>query len=277
MIFSIIIPTCNRNNSLEKCLDALHPDLQHFPIANYEVIVTDDSPTNIAKELITNKYKWVEWIAGPKKGPAANRNNGAKMATADWLIFLDDDVIPSSMIINNYLKALLGDTKILVLEGKVLPDREQQNQVEESPINEYGGKLWSCNFAIKRKLFFELKGFDENFPFAAMEDVDLHLRLINKGIIIKFVDNALVIHPWRQPKNIIEISNKRFLSTLYFLKKHPTSTNEINPKYFLKAGLHRIKDAITNGHKFQYKGTYSKLIDGLLQFKYASVLFFRKK
>ena len=59
-----------------------------------EVIVSDDSKQCIAKELIQEKYSWVKWIEGPKKGPAANRNNGAKYATGDWFIFIDDDCEP---------------------------------------------------------------------------------------------------------------------------------------------------------------------------------------
>jgi GT2 family glycosyltransferase len=35
-------------------------------------------------------------------------------------------------------------------------------------------------FAIKKNFNF-ISGFDEKYPFAAMEDVDLHTRLINAG------------------------------------------------------------------------------------------------
>ncbi len=67
------------------------------------------------------------------------------------------------------------------------------------PINIKGGKFWSCNIAIKKNIFLEIKGFDENFPYAAMEDVDFYLRVKSKSEVF-FIRNAFVIHPWRVSK-----------------------------------------------------------------------------
>ena len=90
MTFSVIVPTCNRNDLLAKCLELLNPANQTIKEV-YEVIVTDDSKNNVAKALIEDIFTWAKWVEGPKRGPAANRNNGAKDAKGDWLIFIDDD------------------------------------------------------------------------------------------------------------------------------------------------------------------------------------------
>src|SRR5438132_703059 len=92
--FSIIIPTYNRNELLVKCLDALYHIKQKANI-NYEVIVTDDSIEGLAEEVTKEYNGFVKWCEGPHRGPAANRNNGARYANGEWLIFLDDDCIPS--------------------------------------------------------------------------------------------------------------------------------------------------------------------------------------
>ena len=65
ILFSIIIPTCHRNDDLAKCLDRLLPDVQTLPSALYEVIVTDDGSISTAEPLIRERYAWVHWIAGP--------------------------------------------------------------------------------------------------------------------------------------------------------------------------------------------------------------------
>lgn len=42
MLFSVVIPTCRRNDLLAKCLDRLAPGQQTLSPDQYEVIVTDD-------------------------------------------------------------------------------------------------------------------------------------------------------------------------------------------------------------------------------------------
>jgi GT2 family glycosyltransferase len=51
MFFSVIIPTCNRNDLLELCLQKISPYIQTTE-ALYEIIVADDSKKNDAKQLI---------------------------------------------------------------------------------------------------------------------------------------------------------------------------------------------------------------------------------
>lgn len=216
MRISVIIPTCNRNDLLSKCLDALALGKQ-LVNGDYEVIVTDDSKDNIAKLLIADKYPWAKWIEGPKQGPAANRNNGAKIAQEEWLVFLDDDCIPQKEWLASYIAAMkVSDGQ--VLEGSTNADRPQYRFDEEAPINLDGDKLWSCNFAIKKSLFERLGGFDETFPYAAMEDVDFYTRLLNYTAI-KFVPQALVIHPWRDIKPFTSF-NKHLRSQKHFAKKY---------------------------------------------------------
>src|ERR1019366_5058480 len=57
--------------------------------------------------------------------------------------------------------------------------------------------LWSCNMLIERDLFEELGGFDESYPYPAMEDVDLRERIREGGYAFPFVANAVVDHPKR--------------------------------------------------------------------------------
>jgi GT2 family glycosyltransferase len=221
MEYSVIIPTCDRNDLLRKCLTLLDPLFQTTR-EKYEVIVTDDGKLNQARALISEEFSWVKWIEGPKKGPAANRNNGAKNAKGTWLIFIDDDCLPDKNVLLEYDREARSNPEITVMEGYIDADRPKERLDEESPINKKGNVLWSCNFAIKKEEFVLIKGFDENYPYAAMEDVDLHTRLNNAGITIKFVLTARVIHPWRK---ITPFRNfkKRIKSHIYFAKKYKIS------------------------------------------------------
>ncbi|MDB5012129.1 MAG: pglI [Daejeonella sp.] len=217
LMISIIIPTCNRVDLLTECLDLLVPAVQLNSNIPYEVIVTDDSKDNRTKKLITEKYPWIKWVDGPKRGPAANRNFGAKHANGDWLIFLDDDCLPQPSWISAYTEAI-KTSDFLILEGTTATERPQQRFDEEAPVNLEGNCLWSCNFAVKKSLFDELNGFDESFPYAAMEDVDFHTR-VRMNNEIKFVPGALVIHPWRKIKPFKNFK-KHLFSQIHFAKKH---------------------------------------------------------
>ncbi len=219
MTLSIVIPTCDRNESLAQCLNSLAPGVQTLDPAFYEVIVSDDGIAGCSKEMVKSKYSWANWVEGPKRGPAANRNHGASQAKNQWLVFTDDDCLPCE----NYLEAFFvgaGQGNAPVLEGKTLPLGKPQRVDSVCPINESGGYLWSCNFAIERTLFFKVAGFDENFPSAAMEDVDLRVRLLKLPVRIEFLPDALVLHPWTRRKGFAnQVVHSR--SVLYYQSKHP--------------------------------------------------------
>jgi len=218
-MFTVIIPTCHRNDLLSHCLDCLAPGKQTLAAENYEVIVSDDGSASTALELIEKHYPWAKWLEGPKRGPAANRNHGAKHARGEWLVFTDDDCIPGCALLQSYADAT-AITKVEVLEGKTSPIGKRRRVDMECPANEAGGYLWSCNMAVLKGLFFKMDGFDENFPGAAMEDVDFHTRLLKAKTPIAFVPEALVLHPWRDRKRTRQIEIE-ISSTIYYLQKHP--------------------------------------------------------
>ena len=222
MLLSVIIPTCHRNDLLAECLDRLAPGRQQGQASgqlDYEVIVTDDGQHTTAETMIREHYPWVRWLAGPRRGPAANRNHGAAQAGAPWLIFTDDDCLPSVTFLPAYRAAIL-ESPSQVFEGRTEACGERVGADWECPANQTGGFLWSCNFAIQRDLFLDLGGFDQMLPAAAMEDVELRWRLEAGGQRIPFVPEALVHHPWRRRKGRAFLQLKA-RSIGYCVSKHP--------------------------------------------------------
>jgi GT2 family glycosyltransferase len=263
MLFSVIIPTCQRNDLLAKCLDCLAPGRQQgmrlaegrttnaetlkpetlkeeggvpkteigkeesrnsdlrsptSDLPTYEVIVTDDGSKSTAQEMVQNQYPWVRWVEGPRKGPAANRNNGAKQAQGEWLVFTDDDCLPDKGFLSGYHIAAM-ENQADVLEGKTSPTGIRTRVDMECPANETGGYLWSCNMAVKKELFLQMDGFDENFPGPAMEDVEFRTRLLKGEKTIIFVPDALALHPWRFRKGSEQVTLLN-ASVVYFVGKH---------------------------------------------------------
>ncbi len=222
MQFSVVIPTRNRPDTLAVCLERLAPGRQTFPAAEYEVIVTDDSADQPAEPQLASRFPWVRWTRGPRSGPAANRNHGARLATAEWIAFTDDDCVPELDWLAAFAAAArAGGETASLLEGRTYVDRPRAHPLESSPVNSTGGQLWSCNFAIRRTLFAAAGGFDERFPYNAMEDVELCVRLQQRGVEPLFVVTAAVFHPWRRITNWREHAARHMASRLIMESIHP--------------------------------------------------------
>jgi len=226
MFFSIIIPTCNRNGFLSRCLDLLAPGVQTLDSIQYHVVVTDDGESTLTKKMIEEKYSWAQWVAGPCKGPAANRNNGVKYAKAKWILFLDDDCLPATDILETYKSYIFSNPSIDVFEGKVERPNTRKSILEYAPCNYHGGNLWSCNFAIDKSVFDEIGGFDENFKYAHLEDTDLKRRIEATNRKIMFAIEARVQHPWRKINGKSLGRNEEM--SVYFSFKYGENSNLMN-------------------------------------------------
>ncbi|MBX9879493.1 MAG: glycosyltransferase family 2 protein [Candidatus Obscuribacterales bacterium] len=219
MLFSVIIPTCERAEPLRHVLDALASGKQTMAFGEYEVIVTDDSRSSAVETVVKEGYPWVRFVKGPQKGPAANRNNGAKLATGEWLVFTDDDVLIDANWLSVYAAHTGGAAQ--ALEGSIEAIGEMNRIFSECPINMTGGLFWSANIAVKRSLFKEIGGFDENFRHPTQEDSDLRRRLLPLTEIL-FVCDAKVRHPVRVPnvRQMIGLTIDRCSAWTYFQGKH---------------------------------------------------------
>lgn len=250
--FSIIIPTYSRHKELCQCLNGL---AAYFDPAgtlthgiSLEVIVSDDAHDPQLSALLQQHYPWCRYTAGPACGPAANRNHGAYQASGGWLVFTDDDCLPQP----GWIEAFAQHTDHCdVMEGKTSPADRRTRLDQECPINETGGYLWSCNFAIRRGLFLQLGGFNEHFPAAAMEDVELNRRINKAGLRRRFLPMAQVKHPWRSRKGRSFLSAKA-QSIATYVGLHPETapafslpTQLLNLLRALKGTLNTCYDTAT--------------------------------
>src|ERR1035441_5516168 len=213
---AIVIPTRNRAEMLKRCLSRLIPFAGAHPECS--IVVSDDGDAVQTREALAGELAGVQVVQGPRRGPAANRNCGAAHRAADLLVFLDDDCIPDQNLIAVYQDAALKNPDIGVFEGRISAEGEASSFADSAPINETGGYLWSCNFAIRRELFLTIGGFDDRYPFAAMEDVDLHLRVKRHSRVL-FLPDARVWHGFEQRLGWSVVKHHA-LSLLLYLHTH---------------------------------------------------------
>jgi GT2 family glycosyltransferase len=211
---TIIIPTCNRPDDLERCLRVLQPQLQEHPC---EVIVSDDSRDDRTQKFLAAEFPTIKIALGPRCGPGANRNAGARLASGEWLIFIDDDVIPSLGFLRAYMAAFENATNKAVFHGLTVATPKKTSLVWEAP--EVLAPLQcfpSCNFAIRRALYAQSGGFDERFN-PSFEDMEFASRLKGLGYACGFVVTAAVQHPLRplpSAKKLAQRWEPRLISAL---------------------------------------------------------------
>ena len=270
---SVVIPTYERPDDLRVCLHSLKEEFQ-VDSPNYEIIVTDDSKSDISRRMVEREFPDVSWGKGKQNGPAGNRNAGVSRSTGEWIVFIDDDCIADKRYISAYCNAILQNPETILFEGKIYPDRPRRTWAECCPENSNGGMFWTSNLCVRKSTFLKIGGFDERFR-VAYEDIDFAYRIKSKGFKSRFIKNASVCHPWRTLEN--EGNNwkpKGFevSELLLFIKKHPDA-KEHNSKLAYVRHLRRMMTTDLLKCLFQYKG---KGIQTLISQIMTTILVIRK-
>lgn len=215
---TLIIPTYQRPGELAECLSRLTPQAM---AAGMEILVCDDSADERTLKMLRRQFPEVLHLAGPRRGPAANRNAGARAAQGEWLIFLDDDCEPNERFLGAYLEAFAKHSaeEDIAFEGATIRKGTNDSLLTEAPHNPDGGALISCNFGISRRAFLEAGAFDERFPMAAFEDTEFAARWNLLGGKVEFLPEAAVEHPLRRAPSAGQLARRwesRVISTYDF-------------------------------------------------------------
>src|SRR3989344_3168528 len=101
-MLSIIIPTHNEENYLPKLLKCIKKQ----SYKDYEIIIGDAFSTDRTIEIAKNCGCRIVKDAVPNGGPAMGRNNAAKKARGEMLLFLDADSGIDAGFISTALKEI---------------------------------------------------------------------------------------------------------------------------------------------------------------------------
>ncbi len=119
------------------------------------------------------------------RSPAAARNAGWRRAAAEWIAFLDDDVVPSASWVERLLEDLEGlPADVAGSQGRIrvpLPRARRPTDWERNVAGLERARWATADMAYRRSVLEELGGFDERFPRPYREDADLALRARRAG------------------------------------------------------------------------------------------------
>ncbi len=205
LFVSIIIPTRNRPEQLQRCLAAITK--VDYPKDRFEVIVVDDGSSfrlDPTVDLFSDKIN-LRLFKQKSSGPAAARNNGAQQAKGEFLVFTDDDCMASPCWLS-VLSNFLGMNPDAIVGGKIVNGLATNifasaSQVLISYLYSYYNKnsdkayfFTSNNFALSKKRFLTVGGFDHKWGRAAGEDREFCDRWLLNGYQMVFAAEAKVYH-----------------------------------------------------------------------------------
>lgn len=193
---SIIIPTHNRENSLELCLDSIKKQTYSF----FEVIVVDDHSTDNTEKFMLNyskfdnRFRYIKQDAS-KTGAQAARNLGIKNSSYNWIMFNDSDDTWEQDKIAKELEVLekhnfnsdiviYSDCNIININTKekkywALPHISENNSY--SDLLSTSGPMFQSLLCSKKHIE-EISYLDENVP--SYQEWDTSIRLAENGFFI---------------------------------------------------------------------------------------------
>ncbi|NYZ78893.1 glycosyltransferase family 2 protein [Candidatus Micrarchaeota archaeon] len=288
---SVVVPTHNRAERLMATLESLLK--QKFK--NYEVIVVDDGSTDDTGKRVAalaKKSNMLRYFKERQGGPAVARNLGIRKSKNEIVAFTDDDCLVPPDWLARLADAYGRFPEVAGVGGYLKPRDDELKRslfaqlewveavctygvdMEEKISGEEGVVGGTANMSYRKSVLEEVGGFDENFPWAAGEDVDLKIRIVGKGNKLLYTPVEVVHNREYDLKGFLAQARTRGLGGAYFRAKYGRENKVVlllkivlSPLLFLKTsfeykrkcGSWHVRVAIIKTIGVIYSGIYSLL------------------
>lgn len=206
---SIVVPTYGREEVLIETITSL---MKLAPAAS-EILIVDqtiqheDRTTRVLRKLEQDVS--IRWIRLQHPSIPRAMNIGLQRARSPYVLFVDDDVVPSSTLVGAH-RAAHGEG-IGGVVGQVLQPGETTSE-DSTPVSRsdleadlnfrfnsakgaWVRSVIACNFSVERKAALAIGGFDENFVGAAYRfETEFARRLWHNGSKVWFEPAATLRH-----------------------------------------------------------------------------------
>ena len=209
---SVIILNFNGRRWLPACFDALASQQDAPP---FEMVLVDNGSTDGSVGLVRERWPAARVVeTGANLGFAEGNNAGAREATGEWLVFLNNDTAPEP----GWLAALareaeehpgfgLVTSRLVFMHDPSVVDSAGDGYFRAGGAFKHGYGAGADAFAASREVFAacgaafmirradftRLGGFDARF-FMNFEDVDLSYRARLAGLRVWYAASAVVRH-----------------------------------------------------------------------------------
>jgi len=217
---SAVIITRNRPEMLRQTINSL----AQMTYLVSEVVVTDDSTNKDTALMLKADFPGSVHVAGPRRGIAANRNNGIRVATGDYILLLDDDIVVDPNFLASAFTSSSDISKIIFFaalrenEKVVLPNANgflgfhTRPQLPGVPWRTINGQA-----ILAAKSTFLSAPFDEAISLYGYEEVEYAHRVTASGNKIELVSGCTHIH--LDPKSSVSQKDNLDAARLYVTYK----------------------------------------------------------
>lgn len=213
-MLSVIITTKDRVSLLEHTLK-LVKEIPRLNEVVLEIIIVNDGSADLTS--LASQYQCAI-IKNKSHGLAAGRNTGASIAKANYLLFYDDDILPTTSHFMRHLEVQKNNPGSIVTANRFYPS-ELIKLAEKKPFGRYKLKheynwLEGCNLrpvennnglyysdgaagfscCMPKSIWLDLGGFNENFQYAGCEDNEFFYRARQKGYHVIFDETNTCYH-----------------------------------------------------------------------------------
>jgi len=198
MHLSIIIPTFNRLNVLERAIDSVLSQTYLKQAVEWELILVDDGSTDGTQSWVKEHYPNVVYLRQNNLGVSAARNTGLGQARGEWIALLDsdDEWLPHKLA---QQFQLLDQSKLKVCHTEEVWIRDGVRVNQMNKHRKVGGWIFErclplcamspSSIVIHRNVFEHTGLFDTSLP--ACEDYDLWLK-ISSRYEVAYVEQACI-------------------------------------------------------------------------------------
>jgi GT2 family glycosyltransferase len=207
-LLTVIIPTYKRRDSLLNLIKLLKGQKDGMP----QIIVIDQNTDNFFDNEALDLLSEVIHKKLQRPNVSAARNYGYKIATTEYILFLDDDLEPDENFCRNGLNVFKSYPEIQSFSPLVFSyEGKEQSLIHAKmkKINNYPGDpaIFSITDTISAAIFFrksyytQTGGFDEYFFAYAgtAEDQEFFLRMKYRGLRFWFVSTVEIFHNESMP------------------------------------------------------------------------------
>ena len=203
---SVCICTFKRTNLLKRLLDEIERQITEG-LFSYSVVVADNDRRQSAKQVVS---KWtatssipIIYCVEPEQNIALARNKALENAKGDFIAFIDDDEIPERDWLYNLFKTCnaYGVDGVLGPVSPYFDHKPPQWVIKgkffERPAHDTGYKMdWpetrTGNLLFRREILNGMNYFFRSEFGTGSEDVDFFRRMMKKGRIFAWCNNAVV-------------------------------------------------------------------------------------
>ena len=237
-MFSIIIPSYNRNVEIEELLNSLEQQTEQ----NFEVIVVDDCSKNPVKIDRTFRFPLRIIRNDNNQGAAESRNIGAKNATNEWLLFLDDDDRFTDDKCEVLAKALQQDSKVnfiyhpaecLMVNEKFTYITSPYKNIADLTLDNIllGNKVGGMPMiGIKKSFFIKIGGLSTKLK--SLEDYEFILKAVSdEELSPKYIDQVLTKCTFHTKRSSVSTNTENTEDAVSYMQKRYVKT-ELQEKNF---------------------------------------------